>query len=249
MASEYTSNYNLDLYASEDKPNLRDQYNAAMGKIDAQLKANADGVTNVSASVVAATTAANEAKQIAQDAKTAAEAAPPTNHASTEAVYGLGGTLKYGHTKLTDNASSSSTAELSIAATPACVDNKINTQLRPQIYLRDTTYNYASPVSGSGHFKVAWNPITKLVIVEWDNVEMSMNAPSTARQTLFTLPSNMRPITAQFVTVVYDETKNHSVTFEVGYNGDVQLILSGSSSPYKYGGNLHSEIVYYAGVS
>ena len=37
MATEYTPNYNLDLYAGTDKPNLRDQYNSAMGKIDAQF--------------------------------------------------------------------------------------------------------------------------------------------------------------------------------------------------------------------
>ena len=37
MATEYTPNYNLDLYVSADKPNLRDQYNSAMGKIDAQF--------------------------------------------------------------------------------------------------------------------------------------------------------------------------------------------------------------------
>lgn len=37
MASEYTSNYNLDLYTDADKPNLRDQYNAAMNKVDAAL--------------------------------------------------------------------------------------------------------------------------------------------------------------------------------------------------------------------
>lgn len=51
MATEYTTNYNLDLYASADKPNLRDQYNAAMGKIDTQMKANADGITNANANV------------------------------------------------------------------------------------------------------------------------------------------------------------------------------------------------------
>lgn len=37
MASEYTPNYNLDKYVGTDKPNLRDQYNSAMDKIDAQL--------------------------------------------------------------------------------------------------------------------------------------------------------------------------------------------------------------------
>ena len=42
MATEYTPNYDLDLYAGTDKPNLRDQYNAAMGKIDRQMKTNAD---------------------------------------------------------------------------------------------------------------------------------------------------------------------------------------------------------------
>lgn len=52
MASEYTPNYNLDLYVSTDKPNLRDQYNAAMGKIDTQMKVNADNVTNANANVL-----------------------------------------------------------------------------------------------------------------------------------------------------------------------------------------------------
>lgn len=51
MATEYTPNYNLDLYASADKPNLRDQYNAAMGKIDTRMKAIADGITNANANV------------------------------------------------------------------------------------------------------------------------------------------------------------------------------------------------------
>ena len=52
MATEYTPNYNLDLYASADKPNLRDQYNAAMGKIDAQMKKTADDVVNANANVL-----------------------------------------------------------------------------------------------------------------------------------------------------------------------------------------------------
>lgn len=51
MATEYTPNYNLDLYASADKPNLRDQYNAAMGKIDTQMKKSADDVTNANVNI------------------------------------------------------------------------------------------------------------------------------------------------------------------------------------------------------
>lgn len=51
MATDYTPNYYLDLYVSTDKPNLRDQYNSAMDKIDTQMKANADGITNANANV------------------------------------------------------------------------------------------------------------------------------------------------------------------------------------------------------
>lgn len=63
MATEYTPNYNLDLYASADKPNLRDQYNAAMGKIDTQMKKSADDVTNANANVLTLQTQVNEAQK------------------------------------------------------------------------------------------------------------------------------------------------------------------------------------------
>lgn len=63
MATEYTPNYNLDLYASADKPNLRDQYNAAMGKIDAQMKKSADNVTNANANVLTLKTQVTEAQK------------------------------------------------------------------------------------------------------------------------------------------------------------------------------------------
>lgn len=63
MATEYTPNYNLDLYASADKPNLRDQYNAAMGKIDMQMKKSADDVTNANANVLTLQTQMTEAQK------------------------------------------------------------------------------------------------------------------------------------------------------------------------------------------
>ena len=63
MATEYTPNYNLDLYASADKPNLRDQYNAAMGKIDTQMKQSADDVTNANANVLTLQTQMTEAQK------------------------------------------------------------------------------------------------------------------------------------------------------------------------------------------
>lgn len=45
MAREYTPNYNFDLYANDDKPNLRDQYNSAVRKVDMQLKQTNDVVS------------------------------------------------------------------------------------------------------------------------------------------------------------------------------------------------------------
>lgn len=63
MAAEYTPNYNLDLYASADKPNLRDQYNAAMGKIDTQMKKSADDVTNANANILTLQTQVTEAQK------------------------------------------------------------------------------------------------------------------------------------------------------------------------------------------
>lgn len=63
MATEHTPNYNLDLYASADKPNLRDQYNAAMGKIDTQMKKSADDVTNANANVLTMQTQMTEAQK------------------------------------------------------------------------------------------------------------------------------------------------------------------------------------------
>ena len=63
MATECTPNYNLDLYASADKPNLRDQYNAAMGKIDTQMKKSADDVTNANANVLTLQTQVTEAQK------------------------------------------------------------------------------------------------------------------------------------------------------------------------------------------
>lgn len=67
MASEYTPNYNLDLYTDNDKPNLRDQYNGAITKIDAQLH-------EFSNNMVIVTDAANQARDKAATAQSTADA-------------------------------------------------------------------------------------------------------------------------------------------------------------------------------
>lgn len=60
--TEYTPNLNLDLYESTDKPNLRDQYNSAMTKLDTT-------VTNQNVLIAAIDTIANNAKDTADGVK------------------------------------------------------------------------------------------------------------------------------------------------------------------------------------
>ncbi len=51
MASDYTPHYLLDKYVASDKPNLRDQYNAAMDKIDLALLSANTNATEAKAKV------------------------------------------------------------------------------------------------------------------------------------------------------------------------------------------------------
>lgn len=45
--TQYTPNYNLDLYEGTDKPDLTDQYDNAMGKVDQALKTSAGNVAEL----------------------------------------------------------------------------------------------------------------------------------------------------------------------------------------------------------
>ena len=124
----YTTNYNLDKYEGTDSPNLTDQYNSAMDKIDAQMMSNAQSAQTAQIAAQNAATAASEASKSAsnaaqiasgaqeaataatskaqsaaekaQTALTAAQAAAPASHASPSAIYGLGSSVNYGHVKL-----------------------------------------------------------------------------------------------------------------------------------------------------
>lgn len=75
MASEYTSHYNLDLYADSDKPNLRDQYNGAMNKVDQQLYKQSVDTTTANNNANNAVSAANAASKAAADEATRAKEA------------------------------------------------------------------------------------------------------------------------------------------------------------------------------
>lgn len=71
----YTTNYNLDKYEGTDRPNLRDQYNSAMDKIDAALTSQAVDIETAAATARLADSKATDAKADAYTANGTAQAA------------------------------------------------------------------------------------------------------------------------------------------------------------------------------
>ena len=96
MANEYTPNYNLDLYADNDKPNLRDQYNGAITKIDAQLH-------EFSNNMVIVTDAANQARDKAATAQSTADANTKSISTLNNTVTEVGSAYKAADTKLSSD--------------------------------------------------------------------------------------------------------------------------------------------------
>ena len=96
MGSEYTPNYNLDLYADNDKPNLRDQYNGAITKIDAQLH-------EFSNNMVIVTDAANQARDKAATAQSAADANAKSISALNTTATEIDSAYKAADTKLSSD--------------------------------------------------------------------------------------------------------------------------------------------------
>lgn len=150
----YTTNYNLDKYEGTDAPNLTDQYNSAMDKIDAQMMINAQSAQTAQTAAQNAATAASEASQSAsnaaqiasgaqeaataatseaqsaaekaQTALTTAQAAAPASHASPNAIYGLGSSTNYGHVKLySSTAGNNSDGAPTVAAVLAAITSTV----------------------------------------------------------------------------------------------------------------------------
>ena len=84
MATSYTPNYKLDLYTDTDKPNLRNQYNGAINKIDEELHNNSVNITTANETANRAYDVASEAKTTATEASQNANTAISTANSATE---------------------------------------------------------------------------------------------------------------------------------------------------------------------
>ena len=133
MASEYTPNYNLDLYTDNDKPNLRDQYNGAITKIDTQLH-------EFSNNLVVVTEAANQARDKAGTAQSAADA-------NARSISTLNTTVTNAY-KAADDAVTSAYKAADDAVTSAYknADNNLNDTLTKLINDNVSTINTHFPI-------------------------------------------------------------------------------------------------------
>lgn len=97
MASEYTKNYNLDKYASTDKPNLRDQYNSAMDKIDDEIEKLNTKFNSASNGVYGFT---QTAKEITENYKSINSRIADNEKSIKESIANFENTKKYIHDEL-----------------------------------------------------------------------------------------------------------------------------------------------------
>lgn len=139
MAS-FTPNYNLDLYDSTDKPNLRDQYNGAMNKLDTLLETQQQNIntamtnanqalknstaqdTEISVLQTNMTTAQNNIESLQTGLSTAnsnitqlqtdVEGKAPTDHASPDTTYGAATSTNYGHVRVVDDLSNAGDSDV-----------------------------------------------------------------------------------------------------------------------------------------
>ena len=137
MATEYTPNYKLDLYTDTDKPNLRDQYNGAMNKIDSQF-------TTVSNNIVVAIEAANQAKEKADSAYDSAATNSQSIATLNNTVSGIDTAYKAADSSIID-AYKAADAKLSSDITSAykAADSNIETAYKAADSAIETAYKAA----------------------------------------------------------------------------------------------------------
>lgn len=132
MATEYTTHYNLDLYTDTDKPNLRDQYNGAMNKIDSQLN-------TLSNNIVVVTEAANQAKDKADAASDSASANAQSIATLQSKVSGIDTAYKAADSSITDAYKAADTKLSSdITAAYTAADTKLSSDITSAYKAADT---------------------------------------------------------------------------------------------------------------
>lgn len=163
MASEYTTHYNLDLYTDTDKPNLRDQYNGAMNKIDSQLN-------TLSNNIVISTEAANQAKEKADAASDSAAANAQSISTLQNTVSGIDTAYKAADSYITDAYKAADTKlSTDITAAYTAADTKLSTDITVAYKAADSAIETAYKAADNtlaAHFPIKSDDIADGAITE-----------------------------------------------------------------------------------
>lgn len=220
----YTTNYNLDKYEGTDSPNLTDQYNSAMDKIDAHMMTNAQSAqtaqtaagnaqttaqaaqkaaATAQSTATAASTAAGEAQTTATNAQSAASnaasqaaAKAPISHASPSLTYGGGNSTNYGHVKLVDTVAGGEGAANSVAATPAAVNAAVAAQVISQGDVTGITgYRYTLTKAGN---------VCVLSLVKTDQSDAFTVSIPAGETNVYMVPEQYRPSGTFYMSQLID---------------------------------------------
>lgn len=217
MAStNHTTNYNLSQFIGTDKPTWLGDYNGDMGKIDAQMKTNADNIATAITASENATTTANSAVSTANSANaTATSASATATSASTTA----------------DNAQSTANSALSTATSAQTTANTANSKadnISSKLNLSNVTefnYNQITVDSGSlteGKITVAINSDGSLFkfygVITGNNVQVCR------------IQTDLRPESQYTITPAGHDTNGFGRSITIKTTGEIEFALGWGSN-------------------
>lgn len=244
--AKFTTNYNLDLYEAGDIPNLLDQYNGAMGKVDTALAsintvATAAGTTASNAATAAATAdgkavaaqdTADQALSLAQTNESDIASLETTVQQHTTSISSINGDISELGTQVNQNASDISDVENEIQT--------IGTAHRSSgtITVPSTISGLTTTVRANACYKDTALHIASIALrIQIAGSSSPTNIP--ANTTLFTLPQNFRPATARNIIasdlqVVFDDSNALQsilpMNFRINTDGSC-IALNSSNEP------------------
>lgn len=192
----YTLNYNLPKYEADDLPNLLDEYNSAMDKIDAQLKTTDNAAAQ-------AGTAAGNANTVAQQALTLAQ----TNESD---ISGLESSVEGINTKLStqEQQISAHTTELADHESRITELESSETELSGQVTANTASISTKAPInhaSTSGTYGLG-------SATDFGHVKVSDEAGTDgASQGVAASPAAIKAIVDEYLTPKVVNTENLNV--------------------------------------
>lgn len=175
-----TPNYNLSQYIGTDKPTYLGDYNGDMLKIDTQLKANADSVSN-------ATAAAGTAQAVAEQASQSVQSLNDSVTANSADIASLK-TKNAQQDSSIQNASNTASSALNKANQNEHNITEINT--RNQWMQGTNIHNTGLPNYSKGSWNCSYNRFSGLLNIN-GQIELSQGSTIAGDSRIATIPDNI----------------------------------------------------------